>query len=86
MKRILRSLASLLMFVPVATLAAAQITGTVTNRTTNRPSAGDQVTLLQQGMQEVAQATTDAKGQFSLNAPGRWPVSAACRARSGVLL
>jgi hypothetical protein len=69
MKRILRSLSVLLMFVPVAALAAAQITGTVTNRTTNRPAAGDQVTLLQQGMQEVAQATTDAKGQFSLNAP-----------------
>jgi hypothetical protein len=69
MKRILRSLSVLLTFLPVTALAAAQITGTVTNRTTNRPSAGDAVTLLQQGMQEVAQATTDAKGQFSLNAP-----------------
>ena len=56
------------MFFPVAALAAP-ITGTVTNRTTNRPSAGDEVTLLQQGMQVIAQATTDAKGQFSLNAP-----------------
>jgi Carboxypeptidase regulatory-like domain len=68
-KRILRSLSVLLMFLPVAALAAAQITGTVTNRTTNQPSAGDEVALMQQGMQEVAQATTDAKGQFSLNAP-----------------
>ncbi len=68
-KRILRSLSALLIFLPVAALATAQITGTVTNRTTGRPAAGDQVTLLQQGMQEVAQATTDAKGQFSLNGP-----------------
>jgi len=69
-RRILRSLAALLMFLPVASLAA-QITGTVTNRTTNQPSAGDQVSLLNpmQGMQQVAQATTDAKGKFSLNAP-----------------
>jgi hypothetical protein len=56
------------MFLPVAALAGAQITGTVTNRTTNRPAVGDQVTLLQQGMQEVAQATTDAQGKFSVNA------------------
>ncbi len=60
------------MFLPVAALAAT-ITGTVTNRTTNRPAAGDQVTLLQQGMTELAQATTDAKGQFSLEAPGAGP-------------
>jgi hypothetical protein len=73
MKRILLSLSSLLMFLSVAALAGAQITGTVTNRTTNRPAAGDQVTLLQQGMQEVAQGTTDAKGQFSINAPGAGP-------------
>jgi hypothetical protein len=73
MKRILFSLSFLLMFLSAAALAGAQITGTVTNRTTNRPAAGDQVTLLQQGMQQVAQATTDAKGQFSMNAPGAGP-------------
>ena len=67
------------MLLPVATLfaagaaQAATITGTVTNRTTDRPSAGDKVTLLQQGMTELAQATTDAKGQFSLNAPAAGP-------------
>lgn len=39
------------------------------NRTTNKPSAGDEVTLLNlvAGMQEVGHGTTDAKGQFSLN-------------------
>jgi hypothetical protein len=73
MKPILRSLSALLLFLPISALAAAQITGTVTNRTTNRPAAGDQVTLLQQGMQQVAEARTDAKGQFSLNAPAGGP-------------
>ena len=60
------------MLLPVAAMAAT-ITGTVTNRTTDRPSAGDKVTLLQQGMTELATATTDAKGQFSLNAPAAGP-------------
>jgi len=54
---------------PVAALASAPITGTVINRTTNKPSAGDEVTLLNliAGMQEVGHGTTDAKGRFSLN-------------------
>ncbi len=60
------------MLLPVAALAAT-ITGTVTNRTTNRPAAGVPVTLLQQGMTELATATTDAKGQFSINAPAAGP-------------
>jgi len=72
MRRILRSLSALLMLLPVAALAST-ITGTVTNRTTNRPAAGDVVTLMQQGMTEVTHATTDAKGQFSLEAPAGGP-------------
>jgi hypothetical protein len=54
---------------PVAALASAPITGTVINRTTNKPSAGDEVTLLNlvAGMQEVGHGTTDAKGRFSLS-------------------
>lgn len=60
------------MLFPVAALAAT-ITGTVTNRTTNKPAAGEKVTLLQQGMTELASATTDAKGQFSINAPVAGP-------------
>ena len=71
-RRIFRSLSALLMLLPVAALAAT-ITGTVTNRTTNRPAAGDTVTLLQQGMTELAHATTDAKGQFSIDAPAAGP-------------
>jgi hypothetical protein len=54
---------------PVAALASAPITGSVINRTTNKPSAGDEVTLLNlvAGMQEVGHGTTDAKGRFSLS-------------------
>lgn len=70
-KNFLRSLTVSLAFLSVASLAAAQITGTVTNRTTNKPSPGDTVVLLRlaQGMQEVATATTDAKGVYTLKAP-----------------
>jgi Carboxypeptidase regulatory-like domain len=60
------------MLLPVAALAAT-ITGTVTNRTTGRPAAGEKVTLLQQGMTELASGTTDAKGNFSINAPSAGP-------------
>jgi hypothetical protein len=72
LKKILRRLAISLLFVPIAALAATPITGTVTNRTTDKPSAGDEVTLLQlaQGMQEVSHATTNAHGAFSLSTPG----------------
>ena len=57
---------------PAAAAGAATITGTVTNRTTNKPSVGDKVQLVSpaQGMQEVSTATTDAQGQYSLNEPG----------------
>ncbi len=51
------------------TLAYAQtLTGTVTNGTTNKPAAGDDVVLLSlsQGMQEAGRTQTDAKGRFSL--------------------
>jgi hypothetical protein len=50
---------------------AAQITGTVTNGTSNKPAVGDEVVLLSLsgGMDEVGHAKTDAQGHFSLNAP-----------------
>jgi hypothetical protein len=50
---------------------AAQITGTVTNGTTNKPSSGDEVVLLSlaNGMEEVARTKTDAQGHFTLNVP-----------------
>jgi hypothetical protein len=54
-----------------ASAYAAAITGTVTNKTTNKPAAGDQVTLirLSQGMQESTKTKTDAHGHFSLDVP-----------------
>ena len=54
---------------------AAPITGTVTNKTTNKPSAGDTVVLVdvQAGMSEAATATTNSAGKYSLVAPGMGP-------------
>ena len=51
-----------------AALASAQtLTGTVTNGTTNKPAAGDDVVLLKlaNGMEEGGRTKTDAQGKFS---------------------
>lgn len=66
----------LLIFLMAGVLAqAAPVSGTVTDKTTGKPAAGDQVVMLdvQAGMSEVAHATTDAKGHYSLNGPGDGP-------------
>jgi hypothetical protein len=67
----LRSLAVLALALPLAALAATPITGTVTNKTTNKPSAGDDVTLIRlaQGMQEATHTKTDARGHYTLEVP-----------------
>lgn len=54
---------------------AATVTGTVTDKTTNKPAVGDAVTLLEpmSGMSEVSTATTNAQGHYSLNLPGSNP-------------
>jgi hypothetical protein len=54
---------------------ATTVTGTVTNKTTGKPAAGDSVVLVdvQAGMGEVAHATTDANGRYSLVEPGNNP-------------
>ena len=51
--------------------AASSITGTVTNKTTNKPAANDDVVLIRlaQGMQESTRAKTDARGRFKLDVP-----------------
>jgi len=56
---------------PVSMLAADPITGVVTNKTTNKPAAGDEVVLIRlaQGMQESTRTKTDAKGRFTLPVP-----------------
>jgi hypothetical protein len=50
---------------------AESITGTVTNKTTNKPAVGDDVVLIRlaQGMQESTRTKTDAKGRFTLDVP-----------------
>ena len=54
---------------------AASVTGTVTDKTTGKPVSGDTVVLVdvQAGMGEVAKATTNASGSYTLNEPGSGP-------------
>ncbi|HWC98584.1 MAG TPA: carboxypeptidase-like regulatory domain-containing protein [Candidatus Sulfopaludibacter sp.] len=62
-------------FLPAAFARAATITGTVTDKTTNKPSGGDKVELVdvQAGMSVAATAMTDAGGHYTLNKPGAGP-------------
>ena len=57
----------------VCSLAAAADTlkGVVQNSTTNKPSAGDEVTLkkIGNGMEDVAKTKTNARGEFTFNVP-----------------
>jgi hypothetical protein len=50
---------------------AATINGTVTNKTTGKPSAGDTVGVINtaQGMDEITKVTSDASGAFHVDAP-----------------
>ncbi|WP_348266036.1 carboxypeptidase regulatory-like domain-containing protein [Edaphobacter paludis] len=60
------------LFVAISGFAVAEsITGTVINKTTNKPAAGDDVVLIQlaQGMQEAARTKTDSRGRFTLEVP-----------------
>lgn len=54
---------------------AAAVSGTVTDKTTNKPAVGDAVTLLEpmSGMSEVSHATTNGQGHYSLDLPGQVP-------------
>jgi len=64
----------LLLLLPA--LASAQtITGTVTNGTTSKPAAGDDVVLLSliNGMQEAGRTQSDAKGGFTLKLDASGP-------------
>lgn len=63
------------LFFAAAMANAATFTGTVTNKTTGKPVAGDPVVLVdvQAGMSEVAHATTNAEGRYSLTGPGSGP-------------
>jgi hypothetical protein len=50
---------------------ASTISGTVTDRTTGKPSKGDTIAVINtaQGMDEIAKVTSDAQGKFQVNAP-----------------
>ncbi len=67
--------AALSLLLPAALAQAATVTGTVTDKTTNKPAAGDTVVLVdvQASMGEVAKAKTDAKGHYSITEPGNGP-------------
>lgn len=60
-------LATIVLLLPAFALGQT-LTGTVTNATTNKAAAGDEVVLLSlsQGMQEAGRTTADASGHFSL--------------------
>lgn len=67
-----RAVALTLFFASMACAAhAAPVTGSVTNKTTNKPAAGDDVVLiaLGQGMQEAGRTKTDARGHFTIDLP-----------------
>ncbi len=63
------TLAAVLLLAASMTAWAATLGGTVTNATTGKPAAGDDVALLSlsQGMQESARAKTDAQGKFAFS-------------------
>jgi hypothetical protein len=71
-KRTFRHLLSSACVLLCATTAfAAAITGTVTNRTTGKPSSGDTIAVINtaQGMDEITKTTSDAQGRFHVTAP-----------------
>src|SRR5512146_1123824 len=73
-KIVFRTFALSLLFAG-ALAQAATVSGTVTNKTTGKPAAGDTVVVVdvQAGMGEVAKTTTDANGRYTLNTPGSGP-------------
>jgi hypothetical protein len=67
-----RRLAVLAAVATLSTFVSAEsITGTVINKTNNKPAVGDDVVLIRlaQGMQESTRTKTDSKGKFTLDLP-----------------
>jgi hypothetical protein len=66
-----RHIPSLCVLLCATTAFAASITGTVTNRTTSKPSIGDTIAVINtaQSMDEITKVTSDAKGEFHVAAP-----------------
>jgi hypothetical protein len=67
----LKQVALTLLLVFSLAAAADTLKGVVQNSTTNKPSAGDEVTLkkIGNGMEDVAKTKTNARGEFTFNAP-----------------
>jgi len=66
-----RTCLGVLLFLFTHVCLAESISGTVTNKTTNKPAPGDDVVLirLSQGMQESNRTKTDSRGRYSLDLP-----------------
>ncbi len=71
---LLHSAAAALLFA-AASAQAATVSGTIINKTTGKPVAGDTVVLVdvQASMGEAAKTTTNAEGHYTLNEPGNGP-------------
>jgi hypothetical protein len=68
----LKQLAILILLLVCSLSAPADtLKGVVQNSTTNKPSAGDEVTIkkIGNGMEDVAKGKTNAKGEFNFNVP-----------------
>ncbi len=72
-RKLLFSAAATLFF--AATAHAASVSGTVIDKTTGKPASGDSIVLVdvQSGMSEVARATTNSQGHYTLSEPGSGP-------------
>jgi hypothetical protein len=73
--RIIASIFAFCLLLPSAFGQSAQVSGTVTNKTTGKPAANETVTLVSPmaGMAEVGHATTDASGRYTLTLPSNAP-------------
>jgi hypothetical protein len=67
----LKQVALTLLLVCSLAASADTLKGVVQNSTTNKPSAGDEVTLkkIGNGMEDVAKTKTNARGEFSFSVP-----------------
>ena len=71
MNRSIRNIFPAVTLLFAACASAATLTGTVTNRTSDKPSAGDTIAVINtaKSMDEIAKATSDAKGGFHVEVP-----------------
>jgi hypothetical protein len=70
-KQITKQACAISLFFCSLVASADAVKGVVQNSTTNKPSAGDDVTLkrIGNGMEDVAKLKTNARGEFSFNVP-----------------